>query len=144
MSIHFFVPGIPATQGSKKHVGGGRIIDTCKRLPEWRKAVAYHAAQARTEPIYDGAVAISMTFVMPRAASHFGMKGLRSTAPEHHTKKPDLTKMQRAVEDALTGIIFTDDARVVRIESEKIYCQYKCLKPECEHVGVTVEVKEVG
>jgi Holliday junction resolvase RusA-like endonuclease len=35
--------------------------------------------------------------------------------------KPDLSKLVRAAEDALTGIIYHDDAQIVQIEAYKFY-----------------------
>jgi len=39
--IWFEVPGIPAPQGSKRHVGGGRMVESSRSLPEWRASVAW-------------------------------------------------------------------------------------------------------
>jgi len=36
-----------------------------------------------------GPVAISMCFSLPRPKSHFGAKGLKPSAPLHHSGKPD-------------------------------------------------------
>lgn len=38
-----------------------------------------------------------------------------------HTSKPDLDNLEKFYLDCLTGIIFDDDSRVVRLESIKIY-----------------------
>lgn len=38
-----------------------------------------------------------------------------------HVVKPDLSKLLRAAEDSLTGIIYADDAQIVRIHTEKHY-----------------------
>ena len=39
--IHIAVNDIePAPQGSKRHVGGGRLIEASKRVKPWRQAVA--------------------------------------------------------------------------------------------------------
>ena len=137
MAIKFFVPGLPATQDSKRHVGGGHIIDSCKRLPEWRAAVGYHAAQARTGALIEDAVMLHLYFRMPRPKSHMGKKGLRLTAPLEHIKKPDLSKMVRAVEDALKGVIWLDDSQVVLLTAQKRYCKGN------EKPGVIVVINEL-
>ena len=60
------VRGNPAPQGSKRHVGGGRLIESSKRLPAWRIAVQDAALQHLT-PIPAGVpVAVEIVFVMPR------------------------------------------------------------------------------
>jgi crossover junction endodeoxyribonuclease RusA len=35
--------------------------------------------------------------------------------------KPDIDKLERATLDALTGVLFADDAQVVRVVKEKVY-----------------------
>ena len=64
-----FVPGLPATQGSKRHVGRGIIVDSCNRLAPWRNLVAFTAAAstAGRQPC-DTAVAVQVTFYLPRPA----------------------------------------------------------------------------
>ena len=53
---------------------------------------------------------------MPRPKGHYrtGKNALilRKNAPEHPTTKPDATKLLRSTEDALTGILWKDDAQI--------------------------------
>ena len=59
---------------------------------------------------------------MPRPKSHFRANGLlKPTAPLYHTSKPDLTKLMRSTEDALTGICWTDDSSIARQSPLKLY-----------------------
>lgn len=106
----FFVPGSPAPQGSKRHVGHGRMIESSKAVGPWRERVALAAHDAmRGQPMFDkGApLAIAIEFVMPRPAS----------TPKGHTppavKRPDSDKLSRAVHDAMTGIVYPDDSAIV-------------------------------
>ena len=50
--VRFDVEGLPATQGSKSHVGKGRMVDSCKRLPEWRQLVALSARSAKQKSAF--------------------------------------------------------------------------------------------
>lgn len=108
-SVIFFVDGVPATAGSKRHVGKGRIIDSCKRNGAWRKCVQLAARQAMTGDLpwtVDTPLAADFEFVVQRPAG----------TPKHivaPVKRPDLLKMARAVEDALTGIAYHDDSQIV-------------------------------
>lgn len=68
-----------------------------------------------------GPVTLRVTFVRPRPAGHYGRTGLRPSAPAHPTVRPDLTKMLRALEDALTGVVWRDDAQVVHLDVVKAY-----------------------
>ena len=38
-SNRVFIPGVPAPQGSKRHVGGGRLVESSKKVKPWRRAV---------------------------------------------------------------------------------------------------------
>jgi Holliday junction resolvase RusA-like endonuclease len=121
--LSFFVPGIPQSRGSKKPFiyrkkeGGQGVAmsDDNPKSKAWMSVVALaaSAAMAGREPLV-GPVRIFFTFIMPRPASHFGSgrnsKTLKPGAPEYHTQKPDGLKLCRGVEDALTGIVYKDDA----------------------------------
>lgn len=119
--MEFFVPGIPAPGGSKRHIGGGRIIEDCTRTKGWRACVALAAMQAGCTPM-DGPLSVMMVFTMPRRKFHYRKNGtLKPAAPACPTTKPDTTKLVRSTEDALTGICWHDDAQVVQQMSAKIY-----------------------
>lgn len=101
-----FVPGTPAPQGSKRHVGRGVLIESSKQLGPWRERVAL-AAHGHGFPLLTGLpVLMTLEFVMPRPAS----TPKRRTPPA--IKRPDADKLERAVLDALTGIAFADDSQV--------------------------------
>ena len=107
------VRGNPAPQGSKRHVGGGRLIESSKRLPAWRIAVQDAALQHLT-PIPAGVpVAVEIVFVMPRTKA----MGNRPAPPM--VQRPDADKLARAVLDGLTGPAFADDSQVVRLVVDK-------------------------
>lgn len=112
--IHFNVAGHPAAQGSKRHVGGGRLVEMDKKLPVWRADVITAAKQAAGpgfEPM-DGHLEAELTVYLPRPkTTQFGS---RPAGP------PDLDKLQRAVGDALKlAKVITDDSRIVRWTAEK-------------------------
>ena len=122
------VHGIPAPQGSKRHVGNGRMIESSKEVGPWREAVkaAVLTATGRRPTTLDGPVEIIMTFYLPRPKSHYGTgrnaSRVRDSAPTEPTTKPDLDKLVRSTLDALTDVgVLRDDAQVVRIEAAKVY-----------------------
>lgn len=118
------VPGIPAPQGSKRHVGNGRMIESSKHVGPWRERVALAAYSACPQPIL-GALRVSLLFTMPRPKSHYrtGRNShlLREAAPDYPTGKPDVDKLARAILDALTGVWWDDDSRVVSLGAVKVY-----------------------
>lgn len=119
--IKIVVYGLPAPQGSKKYLGqsnaGHAILgESSAKVRPWRSAVKEAAraiidAHARHTfggyPL-DCPLWLSMVFTMPKPAS--SPKSRRTYA----CKKPDLSKLARSTEDALTdsGLI-KDDARIV-------------------------------
>jgi Holliday junction resolvase RusA-like endonuclease len=97
-------------------------------------AVADEAAKHVTEVSYEP-IRLSLTFTFCRPKSHFttrkGVRTLKDSAPSHKTGKPDCTKLARAVEDALTGIIWQDDSQVVELHVWKVWGD-----TEGVHIGV--------
>lgn len=127
--ICFFVAGRPAAQGSKRHVGGGRMVESSRQVGPWRGAVRQVAIEAMSgQPPRTGPLEVYLRFIMPRPKSHL-RKGKAQTdgwrllpfAPRKHTSKPDVDKLVRAILDALTGVCWSDDAQVVAVHGEKGY-----------------------
>lgn len=117
--IEFFVPGLPKTAGSKsgfynKKLGRVMMVDACKDSKNWQADVKAFAMPHRpSELFHDCPVGLELKFLMPRPKYHFNSKGKLKVMPHnYHIKKPDLLKMTRAIEDALTGIIWQDDALI--------------------------------
>jgi len=120
--FNFFVHGHPATAGSKRsflNPKTGRIVtlDDCKRGKAWRKTVRAAALQWGRKTPMTGALRVDVTFLLRRPKSHFGtgrnVGVLKPSAPLFPTIRPDVLKLARAVEDALTGICWLDDAQIV-------------------------------
>lgn len=117
-TLMFFVPGKPLTKGNLTGFKmGNRIKLTEKNGAEQREWVAFVRDRAQQmwgdrAPISD-AVRVVVDFVMPR----------RATAPKRstpaHTRKPDGDKLTRCVWDALTHVVFVDDAQVVQWAGSK-------------------------
>ncbi len=110
----FFAPGKPVAQGSKRHVGGGRMIESAKALKPWRESVgaAYLSHYAGREPL-TGALSLRLEFLLryPKSGSR--------VCP---SVRPDLDKYCRAVMDALTLCrAYLDDGQVVKLHAEKAY-----------------------
>jgi Holliday junction resolvase RusA-like endonuclease len=133
----FFVMGDPKTQGSIRAMPrrGKRLAtatfkdivltsDT-KGLKPWRHAIRAAAIHARVQLLGseglrgvhcpEGPVRLRITFILARPQR---LKG--ATREEHHVL-PDRDKLERAVLDALKGIIYTDDGQVCGGETTKWY-----------------------
>ena len=133
--IEFGVSGLPAPQGSKNPWGG----ESSKNLRPWRNDIAVAAQkQMQGQPPHPEPVMLRAVFVFPRPKHHYGTgrnAGVRkASAPGWKSSAPDLDKLVRALGDALTGIVFRDDAQIVELQAVKIWG---------EHPGVTVTVVPV-
>jgi crossover junction endodeoxyribonuclease RusA len=124
------VHGIPAPQGSKRHVGHGILVESSKRLRPWRDAVRWTTADAMREqgwtPERGTAYLLYVTFTMSRPASHYrtGKHSgeLRDAAPRVPVTNPDLDKLLRSTLDGLAeGGSLVNDSQVVETYAVKTY-----------------------
>lgn len=122
--MKIIVYGLPGPQGSKSFKGmrGGHaiLVESSKKVKPWRKAVeseAYWAKLRHAESdapgclswvALDGPLIARMVFTMPKP------KSAPKRTQTWPSAKPDLSKLVRSTEDALTDSgIWRDDARVV-------------------------------
>jgi crossover junction endodeoxyribonuclease RusA len=129
------VRGLPAPQGSKRHVGHGILVESSKAVGPWREAV-----RAETQRVLNGThsrwldggpVNVEITFGLPRPKGHYGTGRnagkVRDSAPWYPHGRPDLDKLTRAVLDGLTaGGAWVDDAQVVCLTARKVYGSPGC------------------
>lgn len=141
--VTLIVHGQPAPQGSKRAFMGkrkdgtpvARVIESSHdRVKSWRQAVVDEAREWQSQaagrqfgaaPPLAGPLEATMTFVLRRPKGHYGTGRnaavLKPSAPPYPSGKPDVGKLARATEDALTGIVWLDDAQVVRSLLTKVY-----------------------
>jgi Holliday junction resolvase RusA-like endonuclease len=137
--ITFFVPGVPQPGGSKKgffnkKTARVQVSEANSKCAPWRAVVSQAAMEAvNGAGLLDGPLRMKLEFVVVRPKGHYGSKGLRPAAPAFPTVRPDASKLARAAEDALTGIIWRDDSQVVTQLVTKRYG---------EQAGVTVTIVE--
>lgn len=125
------VYGEAAPAGSKRAVRAGsghRVIDTNKRTAPWKDEVRQVAGRAREQQeleLLEGPLYALFTFYRRRPKGHFlsdgeslSAEGRRRPFPD---VKPDGLKLARAVEDALSGIIYRDDSQIVDHRIRKRY-----------------------
>lgn len=117
-AVKVWVPGVPAPQGSKRHVGKGRMIESSQAVKPWRESIRWALIglprkQRASWPL-TGAVCVWLDFTMPRPVS----TPKRRTPPA--IRKPDLDKLARAVLDAIGSAgTWGDDAQVVQLHCTK-------------------------
>jgi crossover junction endodeoxyribonuclease RusA len=113
-TVTFRVVGLPAPQGSKRHVGNGRMIEASKKVGPWRAAVVEAVASLFFEP-FSESVHVDMVFFLEKPKT---VKRVLPTVP------PDLDKLVRGLFDAMTGAnVWVDDSLAVSLTATKVYCE---------------------
>lgn len=114
--VRIVVRGIPASQGSKRHVGNGIMVESSRAVGPWREAVRAETQRAMNgQPPIKGALLVDVGFALPRPKSL--AKRIR-----YPSKRPDLDKLVRAVLDGVTaGGAWADDAQVAQLFARKSY-----------------------
>lgn len=119
-AVEFTVYGTPRPQGSMRSFfkPGMRfpVVTTDNtKLKPWRQeiaatAIALNAEQfSQHEPLV---VTLAFYFARPKSIPKRRI---------HHTVKPDIDKLIRAVFDSLKGIVLHDDSQVVKVVPVKYY-----------------------
>ena len=99
-----------------RHVQDPRAEERHRSRQEFRVAMVALGKAGIAEPFAAKHVPVSMTL-------DFYIKKPDSVPKkrQHPSVKPDLSKLIRSTEDAMTGILYADDAQVVDIRSRKHY-----------------------
>lgn len=122
--ISFTVPGIPISQPRQRHAmiaGHVRNYTPSKHpVQAFKAAIAMAAGEQMSGPLIESAVCVSVTAFFPRPKSKVWKK--RPMPRETHTGKPDLENVIKAVQDALTGVVWRDDSQVCQLQAEKYVC----------------------
>jgi Holliday junction resolvase RusA-like endonuclease len=142
-SFQLTVYGEAQPAGSKRgfknpRTGAVIVTDANPKSKGWKAQVAQAAGEKFEGELLDGPLFVAFTFRRPRPRSHYGTgrnRGfVKPSAPAFPTTRPDALKLARGVEDALTGVVWTDDARIVTELLEKRWG---------EPARVEIEIKEL-
>lgn len=122
----FHAAGNAVPQGSIARTPHGAKHSNEKTLLPWRNTVAAAAVRALAgQPASAAPLVVELLFFVARPKGHYGtgrnLETLRPAAPTFPTTNPDLDKLTRAVLDALTGIVYRDDAQVIDVAASKRY-----------------------
>ena len=116
-------PWVPRDRDGNPLRKNGRIQiivrDSNPKSGPWMKKVATVARLAMGDdaPIA-GPVCLGVRCFFRRPKCHYRAgrysAKLKASAPRFHIQKPDASKLIRAIEDALTGVVYVDDSQIVR------------------------------
>jgi len=121
--IQFTIHHVPVAEGrARAYRAGGFIrVVTPEKTRHYRAMVAEAAtaAQGSLEPL-DGPVELRSVFFLPVPAS-MSKKAATALIGRFQGRKPDADNLVKALQDGMTGIIWTDDCQVARLVVEKRY-----------------------
>ena len=121
--VEFTVPGEPCpwtvwTRRGPKPVG-------FEKMEAWQEAIQVAAIQAcGGKPLWDGMISLEMDFFrgIPASAPK-RPAALKAWVQRHITRKPDWLNYFKAAEDALQGLVITNDSHVIEGHGRKWYTQ---------------------
>jgi Holliday junction resolvase RusA-like endonuclease len=133
--LSFRVVGKPEPRGSKNafrtKTGATVVTDANPHSGPWMGVVADAALNAMigedgvVAPVMEGPLGLTVIFTVARPKGHYGTGRnagvLKPSAPAYPAVKPDTTKLLRGLEDALSGVVWRDDAQVVEQAVAKRY-----------------------
>ena len=116
--LAFTIYGRPQQRGSKRafRLSNGRtiMVDANQQSKAWMTCVQDTVGPLwEGKRLFSGPIELSAVFYFRRPKSHYGTgrnaDQLKPSAPEDHAQSPDLAKLVRCLEDALTGVVWLDD-----------------------------------
>lgn len=125
-SISFTVHGLAIAKGSMKAFqpkGMTRpvLTSTAKGLKAWEQTirgelqfVMAHTSKEILLALFDAPIAVGLRFHMPTP---------KKNKRKYPTTKPDIDKLARSAVDALSTVVFRDDAQVVALQVRKVYAE---------------------
>ena len=128
--LQFVALGRPQPGGSKTAIkaktGQTIVKDDNPKAKPWQAVIAAAADDAMNgDELLTGPLFLEAIFYLARPAGHFGTGRnhniLKPSSPRYPTVRPDATKLLRAIEDALTGVAWRDDAQIVIQLARKRY-----------------------
>jgi len=115
--VDFFIPGKPESRSAGKItvVGGKPRTYHKKNSPEqkWFEQCQRIAKEHAPKRLLDGPLRATYAFYLERPKS--------AKKRRYPHAKPDLDNLEKLLNDALEGIVFVNDSRIVKKESNKYY-----------------------
>jgi Holliday junction resolvase RusA-like endonuclease len=129
-SVSFIVPGNPFGKQRSRSTKSGRHY-TPQETVNYEAKVKLLAMQAmQGRPPVDIDVGLMFVAVFPIPKSFTKAQRAAALADEiRPTKKPDLSNIQKALEDGMNGVVYKDDCQITESGgSMKIYGEVPCVK----------------
>jgi len=129
--ISFTVYGDVAAEARARHSGirHGRPY-TPPNTVAWRLIIREEAFKHKPDVLWDGPIGLAIT--------HYKLAPKSAPKRVYNRTKPDVDNIEAMVMNSLKGIIYTDDCRIVHIETDKL-----CGDPPRMEIGLW-QMEEAG
>lgn len=113
--VTVIVAGLPVPQGSMKAINNVVMHNNGGKIAAWRASIqdAIHRQHGEEIELMDGPLWLSAAFRLQRPQK---LTKKREAEGPIGKNSGDLSKLLRCIEDALTGVLITDDSRIVHIK----------------------------
>jgi Holliday junction resolvase RusA-like endonuclease len=123
MGLVFEVPGEPRGKGRPRFSKQGHTYTDSETRAYENKIIAYYRKTLGAFRWPDSAfirIKVTAHYPIPKSATKAAVAGMQAgrILP---SRKPDIDNVLKVVLDALNGIAYKDDSRVVCVEAEKVY-----------------------
>ena len=123
MEVVFEVPGEPRGKGRPRFSKTGPTYTDSETRAYENKIVVYYRKQLRAFRWPESAfisVEVTAFYPIPKSATKAATAAMRE-GKILPSRKPDIDNVMKVVLDALNGVAYKDDSRVVRVEAQKVY-----------------------
>lgn len=138
--IEITIPGEIQAQGRPRFARRGGFVQTYDppESKKYKEVVKYHAMPHKPKELLNEALAVEINIFKTPPQSISKVKKNRVELENESLRpltKPDVDNYAKGIKDALTGIIWTDDSKVVELVIRKFYS----LNPRAEVKVKTLE-----
>lgn len=135
--IELLIPAIPISQPRPRTVkihGQTRTYSNPVDHPvsTFKATCQITARQEYQGPPLGGPISLTIVFILPRPKIKIWKK--QPMPRERHNKRPDLDNLVKSVVDALSGLLWRDDAQIYHVDASKFVASGE----EQPHVGISV------
>ena len=140
--IQITIPGDPQAQGRPRFARRGGFVQTYDppESKKYKELVKLHAAKYKPKELLNEALVVEIDIFKKPPQSISKVKKNRLELENESLRpltKPDLDNYAKGIKDSLTGVIWTDDSKVVELMVRKFYS----LNPRAEVRIKTLEEK---
>ena len=127
MIIKFTVFGKPLAQKRPRFFRAGKGIRSYDPDKQDKKDLASVSSNNAPQTPFSTSVMLEVIAYFKRPKSHYRTGKyshiLKDAAPRYHTAKPDWDNIGKSIGDALEGLYWTNDSKIVKGTVEKLYTE---------------------